>query len=192
MKINNAARQLKYVMMGLILLIASSCATKRAGTLEQFNGLTSIVERDAPIRIAINSVNPTNTYASQQVINNLLIRNGDNANRIDVTGDGNYMEISENLVEASLPYFGERRQGGGYNNINESGVNFEQEPTNYQIQALEEEYRYDVSFEASNGAESFNVDVILFAGGNAVVYVTSTYRTRIEYRGRVVPVPEKQ
>jgi len=175
-------------MLLLVVVILSSCSVQKTGTEKDFNELTRKLESGETIRIEVDAAYPLNTFASQQVLNNVLRGTGDTANRIDLSGDGHYLEFDEERAVASLPFYGERRQGGGYNNVNDSGINFDDVPKDYNVTLKENTYIYDVEFEANKGVESYNVDVVVFASGDAVINIISSSRTRIEYRGKIIYV----
>ena len=170
----------------VVLVMITACGVKKSGTPAEFADLTSLMNNGETIRIEMNAAYPLNTFASQQVINQIMRNTGDTANRIDLTGDGAFLEFSADTVSADLPFFGERRQGGGYNNSQDSGIFFEQAPEDYQFAANESDLQYDVDFEANNKTENFDVNVVVFANGSATVYVRSSARTVIRYDGRVV------
>jgi hypothetical protein len=173
------------MLMAFIAVAISSCSSTKTGTAKEFAEMTQRIQ-DGNLRIAVDAAYPANTVATQQVLNSILRGTGDTANRVDLSGDGHFIEIGSERVQASLPFYGERRQGGGYNNTNDAGIQFDVVPKEYTVEQEEDLYRYRISFVADKGIENFNADVVLFANGTAVIYVTSNTRTRIEYRGRVV------
>jgi hypothetical protein len=183
----------RYTLNITILLVIgtllSSCSVTKTGTAAEFNTLTDIVENNT-IRIEADAAYPNNTYASQQIINQILINRGDTANRIDLQGDGAFIEFDDNNATASLPFYGERRQSSSYNDVNDAGINFDAVPLDYEIERNDERRRYDISYTISDGTENYDVDVVLFANKTAVVFIWSNQRTRIEYRGRVIPAKE--
>lgn len=170
----------------VMTLLLTSCAVKQTSNAADFKLLADKLDT-APIKIEVESAYPFNTNASQQVINALLIRRGDNASRIDLSGDGHTVVVGPDLVKADLPFFGERRQGtGGYGNTQQSGVTFDAAPEDYEVTADLEKLKYQVEFDTNQGAESYNVNVTVFANNTAVIYVNSSARTRMEYRGRII------
>ena len=172
-------------IIAFVTLAISSCSVTKTGTEAEFAALTELVQT-GPIKIQVKSAYPSNTAASQQVLNAVLTGTGDTANRIDLQGDGYYLEISPEKVVAELPFYGERRQGGGYNDLNETGIQFDGIPREYNLELKKDRYQYDIDFQASKGIENFDTEVILFANGTAVIYINSNSRTRIEYHGKVV------
>ncbi len=182
----------KLTFLCLTLLTLTGCGVKNIGTAADFDQLGQRLQ-EGELRIEVNAAFPFNTAATQQVLNSILIRNGDNAGRIDLSGDGNFIQLGEDRVVANLPYFGERRQGGGYGNSNEdAGIYFDLAPENYMVKKQESERQYSITYDANkSGVDSFNVDITLFTNGNATIYVNSNTRTRIEYHGRVVDVQEE-
>jgi hypothetical protein len=180
------------ILIAFIAITISSCSSKKMVTAKEFAVMTQRIQ-DGTLRIAVDAAYPANTVATQQVLNSILVGTGDTANRVDLSGDGHFIVIGSDRVQASLPFYGERRQGGGYNNPQESGINFDVAPKDYTIDVMEDSYRYNINFEAdaSSGIDTFDVEAILFANGTAVIYVRSNTRTRIEYRGKVVEAAEQ-
>ncbi|BAO56335.1 DUF4251 domain-containing protein [Nonlabens marinus] len=172
-------------VIAVVAFFITSCSVTKTGTEAEYAALQERIQT-GNIKIAVDAAYPLNTFASQQVLNSVLRGTGDNANRIDLTGDGYYLELGPRRVIANLPFYGERRQGGGYNDISDSGIQFDAIPKEYDLELKKDKYQYDVNFLASKGTENYDVEVILFANGNAVIYITSNTRTRIEYRGKVV------
>jgi hypothetical protein len=129
------------------------------------------------------SVSPQNTQAVNNVVNGLLLRNGDNASRIDVNGDGYTMKITGDKVQMNLPFYGERRQGGGYNNDN--GFNFTGDIKDWNITQEEGEKYVKVSFTTYDTTESMQVQLRVFSKEQAILHVTSSTRTFIKYTGNL-------
>jgi hypothetical protein len=172
-------------IMVFIAVAIGSCSSIKTGTDKESAVMTQRIQ-DGNLRIAVDAAYPANTVATQQVLNSILIGNGDTASRVDLSGDGHFLEIGSERVQASLPFYGERRQGGGYNNTNDAGIQFDVVPTEYTVEHEEDNNRYRINFDADKGVESFGVNVTLFANGTAVIYMTSNTRTRMEYRGNVM------
>ena len=173
----------------LIIAIAAftvSCSVNKIDSKEGFKKISDRFDSNETIRIDVTSANPLNTYATQTVLNQLMRNSGDNASRIDLLGDGHYLEFNSNRAVANLPFFGERRQNVGYNSSNDSGINFDEKPEDFKVDILEDRNKIEASFEASQGIEIFEVDVVIYGNGNAVIYISSSSRTRIEYEGIVV------
>jgi hypothetical protein len=187
MKFYKSFCAIKAAAIAVILITIVSCSATKTATPAEYAALTQKLE-SGNLRIAIDAAYPSNTYATQQVINSVMRGTGDTANRIDLSGDGHFMELGVQRVAASLPFYGERRQGGGYNNPQDSGIVYDVAPKEYTVNAQPDSYKYEVSFEAdaASGIDTFDVETILFANGNAVIYVRSNTRTRIEYRGKIV------
>lgn len=178
------------LMIACAVVSVNSCSSSKPATEADFSALTQKIESEG-VRIEMDAAFPFNTFASQQVLNSVLIGRGDTANRIDLQGDGHYLEISADQVKASLPFFGERRQGGNYMGSGDSGIQFESAPRDYKKQSIREPYGYKINFVAVDGTENYDVEVLLYANGNATAFLWSNMRTRIEYRGRIVDTPKQ-
>ncbi|WP_082438602.1 DUF4251 domain-containing protein [Nonlabens sp. YIK11] len=182
----------KCVLLLIAILSITACSVQKTGSPAEFEALTNKVVNGDTLRIEMDAAYPLNTYASQQVIQQLMRNTGNTANRIDLSGDSYFLEIHPDMVKASLPFFGERRQGAGYNNPQDSGINFEQAPEDYLYTADNEAYKYEIEFDANDKTENYDVDVVVFANGKATVYVRSTTRTVMQYQGRVVPTNDSK
>ncbi|AZQ44356.1 DUF4251 domain-containing protein [Nonlabens ponticola] len=184
------SKSLQWIGLSMILAVISSCSVQKTGTTEEWQELQAMIN-SGELRIEAQAAYPSNTYASQQVINQVLTNTGDSAARIDISGDGHFMQIGNDQVMANLPFYGERRQAGSYAGTDgDTGIVFEDSPDDYEISADDNKRRYDISFEVNQGTENYNVDLILFANKNAVIYVNSNQRTRMEYRGTINSVSQ--
>ncbi len=172
-------------LIGFISLLLS-CGTQQNSSPEEFNALSTLVTSEENINIEVDAAIPMNTFASQQVINAVMRNTGDTANRIDLSGDGHMLMVSKDSVIADLPFFGERRQGGGYNNTSNNGIRFNAVPTDYEVIKDSKRNRYRIKFSARANTEVFDIDLTLYPGGNADFYVASPTRTRIQYQGDLI------
>jgi len=150
----------------------------------QFQQLVKLI-KSRSYQININAVYPFNTNASTQVINALLFPIGDSAARIDVTGDGNFLKVSNNNVEADLPYFGERRIGGNYGGTN-SGIMFNKAPEDYHIKVNEKKKNVIVKFSANNLTENYTVILKVTLNNKAYISINSFHLNQISYDGSIV------
>ncbi|WP_194852521.1 DUF4251 domain-containing protein [Nonlabens antarcticus] len=186
MKTTNYIFSFKLMIVSVLILGLTSCNVSKTGSAKEYAALTDKIQ-NGTIRIAVDAAYPSNTAATQRVLNSVLQGSGDSANRIDLTGDGHFMELNPQKVSADLPFYGEQRQGGGYNSRDNAGVKFEVAPDDYIVRSKENSYSYDISFNANDpGNDNFDTEVILYANGNVMIYITSNRRSRIEYRGRIV------
>src|SRR5690606_17017194 len=68
---------------------------------------------------------PTMSSSMMKLSASGILGPGNSGQRIDLSGNGNYLEIKGDSVRAFLPFFGERQMGGGYNSDG-AGIQFDQ------------------------------------------------------------------
>lgn len=144
--------------------------------------LKNIVENKS-FNIKFNWASPQVTTTLQQLGNARLFPNGSTPGNIDITSNTNYLKMENDSVKAFLPFFGERRFGGGYNNTN--SIEFEGLPTNLKVtqgNLASYEIRFDINDKNYN-AENYNVFITLFPNLSIIININSSHRTSIQYRG---------
>jgi len=104
-------------------------------------------------------------------------------NRISLIGNPNYLRIENDSTEARLPFFGEMRGSGGYGKS--GGINFKGQPQGYTIDFNDEKRTVEIRFNIQNSTEFYRVQLKIGASGVADVYVTSSNRSFMWYKGAV-------
>ncbi|MEX0290780.1 MAG: DUF4251 domain-containing protein [Flavobacteriaceae bacterium] len=127
---------------------------------------------------------PMLTNSMSQVSNAGLFPPGSAANRINLTGNSNYLKVNGMEVEASLPYYGERQVGGGYGNTN-SGIVFSGRVKEYESVKDEDKLKHQITFRVMNNTEVFDVAITLYPNLKSEIIVNSSQRLVIRYEGRV-------
>ena len=127
---------------------------------------------------------PMLTNSMTQISSAGLFPPGSTANRINITGNNNYLKVNGMEVEASLPYFGERQVGGGYGNTN-TGIEFIGRAEQYESIKDEEKLRHQINFRIKNNTEVFDVAITLYPNLKSEIIVNSSQRLVIRYEGRV-------
>ena len=151
---------------------------------------------DSSFRVNINTVYPFNTAATINAINTILTpRTGNNANRIDVTGDGHFIELhGKTHAKGSLPFFGEQRfSGNHYNNIDRS-IFFDGEPEKYSMAKHEKKEAWEIKYtiaDSNEAIEIYDIQVIIYPNRNVEIHIQSTLKTTIRYTGTLKPVEKK-
>lgn len=105
---------------GLIICLFMLCscqATKIDATLKQ-KQLQKEFAKTMAFKITSNWANPMVTTSMNALNNSGLIAPGSTANRFYISQGSNHLTIDGSKVDVDLPYFGERRMGGGYNDDN--------------------------------------------------------------------------
>jgi hypothetical protein len=113
MKFYKSFRAIKALLQFEILITIVSCSAT-ARPLHQPRDIPALTQRIRMWKLKIYH----RCCISQQYIRNPAgnkfcdAGTGDTANRIDLSGDGHFMELEVQRVAAGLPFYEERRQGG--------------------------------------------------------------------------------
>lgn len=169
--------------MLLILIIVLASCSSTSSTLDAA-GLEKLQSQlnSTPHKIIINTVYPQNTTASQEVINNVIIRTGNSANRIDVAGEGNYLSIANDSVTSQLPFFGEQRISAGYSN--DMGMIEMSDVITDKVQYQIEDKTLVSKFTArGKNSESFNVTVRVNSPESVNLIINGSHKAFIRYTG---------
>jgi hypothetical protein len=115
---------------------------------------------------------------------------GSNAGRIDLIGNSNYLKVIGDSVSVSLPYFGERQMGGGYNSSGQ-GIEFNGIPQKYDTNWNAKKERYEIEMTLKQKTETFQFNIIVFPSLTTEINVSSTHRFSIRYSGAGHPMEDK-
>lgn len=183
--------------------IRALCVLLCIGILSVGCGSTSSLEADsnkiqllnktveeAQYEITSNWAFPLMTQGLNSVANAGLFMPGSNASRIDLIGNTNYLRVIGDSVSVSLPYFGERRMGGGYVN-NDNGITYDGIPDRYEVQWDEKKNRYHIEIQVKQKTETLQFNITLFPSLKADINVNSTHRTSIGYSGDIRAISEE-
>ena len=153
-------------------------------------GLTgSTVEKqiqNRDLQLFMEWANPLNTTALNAVMNSGLLPPGNSGSQINLIGNGNYFKMEGDTLSAYLPYFGERRMGGGYGRNTQ--IEFKDVPVNLEIKRNETKERFEISFTISDHnrpTENYQVRTEVYPNGRSAITINSSDRTVISYTGRV-------
>ncbi|MEO1031243.1 MAG: DUF4251 domain-containing protein [Bacteroidota bacterium] len=195
MRIKTSISTLVVVLLLSGLVLNTSCKSADSMTTAEESAALAALETQLnakAFRVDINTIFPFNTAATNQVLNDLLIqRTGNSANRIDVSADGHFIEVSNASTKGSLPFFGEQRLVAGHYNGDNQGIEFDGEPEDYSMtkhkkkNALEIKYHIKDKYETT---ESYNVQLTIYPNKSVDVFITSTLKNLIRYKGELKPV----
>lgn len=173
-------------ILGVVLMsmIVFGCSSTRK-VVEANNRLDELVKNKS-IKIEINAAEPMVTTALAQIANSGMMAPGNTVGRIDVKGQGYFIEIEGDTVSADVPYFGERQMGGGYGE--DAGITFEEQVADIEISKDDVKQRYQIRFSITDVVETYMVNIDVFPNMNCDVRVSSSHRNRIRYTGKVVEV----
>ena len=175
----------------ILALAVSSCKTNAVSKTEDKAKAISLLENlksQNNYRIDVDAVYPLNSVASAKVTNALLANTGNNASRINVSGDGNFIEIKDDHVQAYLPFFGEMRMSGGSYGGRNVAIELD-EPLEKIDKNLDYTKRKLVlKFKAKQKEgdnDSYDIKIEIFGNRSASIDVTPVFRTYIRYDGRI-------
>ncbi|MBF8149503.1 DUF4251 domain-containing protein [Winogradskyella sp. F6397] len=180
-------------VLGLLWNCKSTDVTKGESYLSEIHSLEQLMQNDT-YYIEVDVAYPFVTAATQQVANAILMPGtGNSASRIDVAGDGHFIEIQADTVKGDLSFFGERRlNGGSYGRAN-GGIVFEGIPKAYEKTINKENRTLNIEFNISGeGTENYDINLKIYPNHKAVVDVRSNFRTVMRYDGRLKPKDNSQ
>ncbi len=134
--------------------------------------------------------NPMASQGLYAISNAGLLPPGSNVGAIQITGTNNFLKMQGDTITANLPYFGERRLGGGGYGGN-TGIEFNGVPNAYNQVYNPEKNRLEISFEIADKTEDYDVRLTIFPNKNAGLSVNSNQRNSIRYTGAVVPMKKE-
>jgi len=134
--------------------------------------------------------NPTISNALTQLSGSNLLGYGNNASSINLTGNSNFLKVYKDSVSAFLPYYGERRFGGGYGDT-DTGIIFKGKPEDFNVTDTKKnngkEYSFNIDGENN---ENYKLNITVYNTGKSIINVYSAQRTTISYSGTVKPLEE--
>lgn len=173
-------RTLAFGLIICILCIGCS-ASRNAVTANP--ALDALMDEPA-FTFEVRNVEPQVTTALTRLANSGIIQPGNTIGNINVAGNGYFLSMDGDQVKANMPYYGERQMGGGYNS--DSGVVFDGTAKNIKIEKDELKQRYSISFTVNGSDENYFVTVTTTANLSGEVWIRSSHRNRIRYKGAVV------
>ena len=176
------------VLLGMVIGLFWSCGgTKSAEAIalktRQFEALKTLVSTKSFIFNA-ETAYPMQTYAVMKVTNVLLRNTGNAPGRISLRGNGDYITIKSDTVQAELPYFGELRVVSSMD-PRDSGINFKGVPTTFDVAENEKKQTIRLEFDIRAKTEPFSVIMKLYPNKRATVFINCMNRTSIRYDGTI-------
>lgn len=173
---------IKFLILSFGLFSILSCGTSREASSEDLARLDDMIQ-DQYFEIEAQWAMPLATNAMNQIAISGLLPPGDSASQINIQGNSDYFKFEGDTVTADLAYFGERQMGGGYNR--NTGIEFKGVPNDLEITNDKEKQHYIINFNIDDDTENYQVSLRLYPNLNALIYVNSTQRNSISYRGNL-------
>ncbi|WP_445159204.1 DUF4251 domain-containing protein [Mesohalobacter salilacus] len=182
--------------IGLLSLLGS-CKTNqiakaeaKADDLEVLDSLYAKKE----YHIKINVAYPFTSTATTQVANALLRNTGDNINRIDVRGDGNFIKIQNDSISGYLPFFGESRTSSGTYGGTDLAIQFEEPLKDLTKKINSDKGKLELEFTANqkgNRNEKYDVSLNIYPNKNVMVNIRPVHKTVMRYDGQLTEFYEE-
>lgn len=169
----------------LMIYIVSSCKSSNSLQKETISQKVSILLKDNRFNIECTQIYPTNTSSLQAVVNANLIPPGNTIGVINITGFDNYFKIHGDSISLDLPFYGEQQLSGlGYNRTN-VGFLFSGIPKQFSKSTNTKKNIEIFNYSFDNGNESCKAQIKIHPQGNTDIYITSSHRSSISYRGSI-------
>jgi len=170
-------------ILGVVLVSMMFIGCSSTSKVVEANSRLDALVENKTIKIEINAAEPMVTIALAQIANSGMMAPGNTVGRIDVKGQGYFIEIEGDTVSADLPYFGERQMGGGYGE--DAGIKFKEQITDIEITKDDSKQRYQIRFSIRDVTETYLINMEVFPNMNCDMRVSSSHRNRIRYTGKV-------
>ncbi|WP_238527915.1 DUF4251 domain-containing protein [Aquimarina agarivorans] len=164
----------------------SSRLVNSAQEKEQLAALIQLIE-SKKYQINIKAVYPFNTTATNQVLNTILFPTGNSAARIDVQGNGNFIKIMGDSIDADLPFFGERQISGNYGTT-DNGIRVQNLMKQYTVTTNPKKNTVTAKLNANNNVENHTFIIWASNSDRVQVIVNSSHLNPISYDGTIEPI----
>ncbi|WP_428740354.1 DUF4251 domain-containing protein [Tenacibaculum sp.] len=181
----------KFGLLLCAIFLLFSCASSKNATQVEIDNLNALIQSKT-FEIESEWAEPQVTNAMMQITNARMLPTGSSAGNINLIGNSNFFRMKGDTVAAYLPFFGERQMGGSYGGT-KIGIEFEGVPKDLVI-SEDKENSYRINFkirDKNTTTENYNVVVRIYPSLSSTIYVNSTQKNSINYRGRVIASTEK-
>jgi|SRR5690625_4835323 len=171
-----------------IVLVLCSCAT----TYQEGNSVEIDKEKIAEenFKIKFDQAFPKQSSGFNKAVNSLDFSSiGNSSQKINISDGNYYVKFKKDSVFADLPFYGERYSG--YDSKNNQNIRFENTPKNYEFSAKEKNNHYQakISFtikDLNSSSEEYDVSIKIFGNGKANMFISSSKRSGIAFRGEIL------
>ena len=168
------------------LLYSCQSAQSSAGSSD-----TSNTGKSYPLRVSFQA-----DYAVVQQTESVALWSMDRSSqpksgRINISGDGYFLTLLDNTVNADLPYYGQRYEFLGAND--ESDILFKDKfIENITYSRTADHNIVSLEFDVRQITERFHVQLVIQRNKKAYLLLSSPQRQSIQYEGRVKILSEPQ
>ena len=162
-----------------------SCSTPKKASLQtQINTLDSLV-LEQNFTIISNWARPQVTNALQQVMNSGIMPPGSSAGSVSLTGNSNFLTIAGDSISSHLPFYGERQMNVNYGG-GDSAIKLKGLMKDYKVtKRKDDSYLINFNAKSESSSESFTISIRLFPNLQGDIFINSTSRSPISYRGEI-------
>lgn len=182
-------RYVSIIILSLLFLISCGSAKNVKALVEkeqQYIELKSIVEAKN-FAFSAETLYPMLSNAMLQVNNTLMRNTGNSAGRIDINGNGDFINIKGDSIQGNLAYYGEVRIVSSLN-PRDSGIQFNGVPSTYEVTENDLKQRIRIKFKINSNTERYEIALDLFPNKRASVFINCINRTPIKYDGKLVEI----
>ena len=166
----------------LAILVLFGCGTSRTtATPAQIQKLDYLVGQQT-FEIRSDWAMPLTTNALVSIQNAGFFPLGSSVSNINLIGNPNYFRMRGDSISTALPYYGEVQMGGGYNN-NNGGITLKGLMQDYEVEKIEKDQSYRITFKADGENENYKVFLRMFPNGRTSLRLNGNKRFPIEYTG---------
>lgn len=113
-------------------------------------------------------------------------------NTVNLTGNTNFIKITDQTSDLFLPYFGRVYRNVGYNRTgSESGIQFKGDVEEYTVEYDEAKHKVNIKFTANKPQELLKFHLVVANENNVTLTVNSGNRQSIRYQGKINKLPKK-
>ncbi|MCK0159598.1 DUF4251 domain-containing protein [Allomuricauda sp. F6463D] len=167
----------------LLCLTIGCVSSKSKATPEEITVLENMIA-NKHFEVRAKWAQPMASQSLNSIANAGLLPPGSTASQIDVSGTGGYFRMKGDSVMADLPFYGERRMGGYYNQ-NKTGIIFNGIPKELTFSSNNNGAEQTMRFSIKEKSEGYQVQAQLYANGTARLTISSTHRTTMWYQGNL-------
>ncbi|MCC1485076.1 DUF4251 domain-containing protein [Winogradskyella immobilis] len=111
-------------------------------------------------------------------------------NRVDLSGNSNFVKLNVKDAKVFLPYFG-RVFRVTANSRTSRGLEFEGTIEKYKVEYNDAKHRVEIKFTSKDKEDQLRYHFVITASGRATLNVNSNNRQAIRYEGKIRPLEEK-
>jgi hypothetical protein len=112
-------------------------------------------------------------------------------NRVDLTGNSNFVTLNNEAAKVFLPYFGRVFRVTAASRTS-GGLEFEGTIKKHNIKYKDSKHRIEIKFISKDDDDQLRYHFIITSKGRATLNINSSNRQSIKYEGNIKPLKEKK